>query len=96
MVEWCDNMNMSNYLDFKQVWVNELVGDTWLFLILGLIIIWLVAAKAKIPFQVTSLLSILWISVCFTIGYGEFTILWAMAIMGAGFVFYYGVAKLLK
>lgn len=89
-------MNMTNYLDLKQVWVSELVGDTLLFLIIGLVILWIAASKAKIPFQVTSLLSILWISVCFTVSYGEFTILWAMAIMGAGFILYYGVAKLLK
>jgi hypothetical protein len=90
-------MNMSNYFDLKQVWVNELVGDVWVFLFLGLIMIWLVSAKAKVPFQVASLLSIVWIGLAFTaVSTAEFTIIWAIVIMFAGFVFYYGVAKLLK
>lgn len=89
-------MNMSNYFDLKEVWVNELIGDTWVFLFVGLIMIWIISAKAKIPFQISGLLSIIWISLCFTISYSEFSILWALAIIAAGFMFYYGVAKLLK
>ena len=89
-------MNMSNYFDLKQVWVNELFGNVWLFLFIGIIAIWIYAAKAKIPFQVSVLLSIIWVSLCFTVAYGEFVILWALVLMFVGFVFYYGVAKLLK
>jgi len=91
-------MNMSNYFDLKTVWVNELVGDTWLFLFVGLIVIWIVASKAKMPFQVTTMFSIFWVGLCMaaSISTKEFTIVWALLLMGVGFIFYYGIAKLLK
>jgi len=90
-------MNMSNYFDLKTVWVNELVGDIWIFLFVGLIMIWIVSAKAKIPFQVASLLSIIWVGLSFAaIATSEFMIVWALVIMFAAFILYYGVAKLLK
>jgi len=89
-------MNMTNYFDLKQVWVSELFGDIWLFLFFGLIMIWLVSAKTKVPFQVAMLLSIIWLGLCFSFSTAEFGIIWALAIMFAGFMFYYGVAKLLK
>lgn len=89
-------MNMSNYFDLKEIWINELFGDVWIFLFVGLIAIWIISAKAKIPFQVATLFSIFWIGLCVSVGYSSYGILWGFAVLFAGFMFYYGVAKLLK
>jgi len=89
-------MNMSNYFDLRQVWVNELVGTPLLFFFVGIIAIWLFAARAKIPFNVTTLLSIVWVGVVFSIEPATFTLFWAIALMLSGLTFYYAIAKPLK
>lgn len=89
-------MNMTNYFDLEQVWVHELVGDIWLFVFVGIILIWLVCLKAKTPFQIPSLLTVIWAAICFSISYRDLLILWFFAIFIAAFIFYYVMNRILK
>jgi len=89
-------MNMTNYFDMEEVLVNELVGDIWLFVFIGIIMIWWFSLKSKLPFQIPILLSIMWFSVCFSISTGTLLILWFMALLAVGGLFYYGISKLLR
>jgi len=87
---------MSNYFDLEEIWVNELVGDIWLFVFVGIILIWLISIKSKAPFQIPALLTVIWCAVCFSIAYNALLILWFMAILIAGFIFYYVLNKILR
>jgi len=89
-------MNMSNYFDLEEIWVNELVGDVWLFVFVGIIMIWFIALKSKLPFQIPILLTVLWFSVCFSISTESLLILWFMVLLGVGALFYYGISKLMR
>jgi len=89
-------MNMSNYFDLEEIWVNELVGDVWLFLFVGVIMIWLVCIKCKTPFQIPALLTVLFSGIVFSIATNTLLILWFMAILAVGFMFYYGLSKALR
>jgi len=89
-------MNMTNYFDLEEVLVNELIGDIWLFVFIGVIMIWLYSLKSKLPFQIPILLSIMWFAVCFSISTGTLLILWFMALLAVGGIFYYGISKLMR
>ena len=89
-------MNMSNYFDLEEIWVNELVGDVWLFVFVGIVMIWLVCIKSKTPFQIPMLLTVVWAAICFSIATNQLLILWFMAILIIGFMFYYNMSKILR
>jgi len=88
-------MNVTQYLDLQQAWVYELSGGVFIFVILGLIAIWYISIKAKLDFQLSLLFSILFTGICFSIAYSELLIIWAFDVLVAGFLFYYGVSKLM-
>lgn len=53
-------MDVSNFLDFFDLWFNEIVGDTTLGFMLGLLLILGVGIKLKINNKVILLLAGLW------------------------------------
>ena len=89
-------MNQSAYFDLEDIWINELVGDIWLFLFVGLIIIWFVSIKAKIPHEISIILSVFWIGVVFVSAFDAILIVWILTVAGVGFLFYYNLTKALK
>ena len=89
-------MNQTAYFDLEDIWIYELIGDTWLFLFVGLIIIWFVSIKAKIPYQISIMLSVFWIGVVFTSALDAVIIAWILTVAGVGFLFYYNLTKALK
>ena len=58
-------MDQSNYLDLYDIFRNELIGDTNLFIIIGLLILTYYSIKYKVPWQVLTLIIILWIAIIF-------------------------------
>ena len=84
----------SNFLDIWDILVNELVGDVWLFIFLGLIMIWFLAAKSKLTTEVSMLFVILFLSAIFA--KTGLTILWAFTILGVGALFYYKISKIIR
>ncbi len=89
-------MNQSAYFDLEDIWINELVGDVWLFLFVGIIIIWFVSIKAKIPYEISIILSVFWVGVVFASAFDAILIAWILAVAGVGFLFYYNLTKALK
>ncbi len=87
-------MNMDNFLDLWDIWVNELVGDVWLFIFLALIMIWFLAAKSKISTEVAVLFSILFLSIIFA--QTNLIILWVFIILGVSAFFYYKYQKIIR
>lgn len=88
-------MNETNYFDMQDVLINELVGDLWLFLFIGLLLVVIIALKNRMPWQITSLLAIIWVSIVFAADTG-LVILWVMAVLASGGLFYYGMSKLIN
>ena len=88
MVESTDN-----FLDLYDIWVNELVGDVWLFIFIGLIIMWYLAIKSKMSTEVSMLFAIIFLSAIFA--KTGLTILWVFTVLGVGILFYYKMSKII-
>ena len=80
-------MNMNNFLDIWDIWVNELIGDVWLFIFLGIVLISYLSIKAKLSMEVTILLNILFLTIIFA--RSNLIILWAFIVLGGGGMVYY-------
>ena len=89
-------MNVTNYFDLEEVLVYELVGSVWIFVFLGIILIWYASIKAKLNFEIPLIATVLFSGICFSIAYNELLILWLLAIMFAGFTFYYGLSNIIN
>lgn len=84
-----------NYFDMWQIFVNEIIGNVWLFLIVGLIILTYFGIKAKMPIEVVSLFGIFWLILVFSKA-TSLIVIWVMIILFVGFNIYYVVAKALR
>lgn len=87
-------MNQTAIFDLKDLFMNELIGDVWLFVIVGLILIWLGAARAKLPMGISVVMSIWWLVVCFAMDTG-LVILWFFALLASALLFYYAMVKVM-
>lgn len=50
-----------NFLDFHEIFINELFGSLILFLIVVLVVIFIVSLRFRIPFEVSGVLGILFL-----------------------------------
>lgn len=83
-------ITQDNYFDLWNIFVNELVGNIWLAIILGIILIVYLAAKSNIPYQVTVLFLFIWGGIIYSA-----TLLneiWAFMLLIAGLLFYFGIS----
>ncbi len=87
-------MNPDNFLDIWDIWVNELVGDVWLFVFLGIVVISYLSIKAKLTMEVTILLNILFLTIIFA--RSNLIILWAFILLGGGAFAYYIYQKTIR
>ena len=87
-------INPNNFLDLWDIWVNELVGDVWLFIFLGLIIILYLSIRAKLSSEVTVLLSVLFLAIMFA--QTKFIIIWAFIILFIGGLFFFKYQKMIR
>ena len=85
----------TNYFDLGNLWFNELIGDFWLGVFIGLIIVVIVCIKAKIPYPVTIMLSMIWIGAAFSYNTTAL-ILWVFMVLFAGVVIYYSIGKFIS
>ena len=81
----------SKFLDFWDIWVNELIGDVWLFIFLGVVVISYLSIKAKFSMQLTILLNILFLIIVFV--KSNLVILWVFILLGIGIIFYFFYQK---
>lgn len=87
-------VNPNNFFDLYQVFVNDVVGDVYLAMIIGLLIILYVCIRSRMPLQVSGVLAVLWFSIVFA----ETRIwsVWVFVVLGVGVVFYYYVNKVIR
>lgn len=87
--------NVDNFLDLWDIWVNELIGDVWLFVFLGVIVISYLSIKAKFTMEVTVILNVLFLMIVFARATG-LSILWVFIVLGVGAFFYYIYQKTIR
>ncbi len=84
-------VTQNNFFDLWDIFVNELIGDVWLTIFIGLIVIFVLSIKFKMPFELTSSFGLLWIMVAFATTFME--ILWVLAILTSSGFFFYQLIK---
>ena len=89
-------VNINNFLDIWDLFVNELVGSVWLFIFLGIVVISYFAVKSKLPTEVIILLNILFVSIVYMGSRGSLLILWVFVVFGVGILFYYFYQKTIR
>lgn len=88
-------ISTTTFLDLKDVFFNEIIGDVTLGVIIGLLLIWIFSAKKNMPLKLSLYFGILWLAV-FTIGYPELLIIRITIVLAVGFTFYYSLSKALN
>ena len=87
-------INSTNYFDLYDVFVNELIGDVMLSIIIFLVVIWILSIKAKMPYQLSILFGILLLSIFFAETY--ILIIWVFVVLAVGLMFYYAINKMMR
>lgn len=87
-------VNVTGYFDLKEVIVNELVGSTTLFVILGILLIMYLAARFKIQWQATSILAILFLIGVFA-NFG-LVMLWVFILLFVGVFIVFASTRIFK
>ena len=87
-------MNPDNFLDLWDIFVNELVGDVWLFIFIGVALIAYISMKGKFPIEVTIMLEMLFLIIVFI--KGSLSIIWIFVILGASALFFYIYQKMVR
>ena len=88
-------MMPENFLDLHDVIFNELIGDIWLTIIIGLIVIFFLSIRFKMPFEQFIIFGVLWLSIMFA-AYTGMIIIWVFIGLIIGLIFYYAMAKAMK
>ncbi len=86
--------NTDKFLDIYDIWVNELIGNIWLAIFLGLIVIFFMTIRSKLPVQVSAMFSVLFLAAIFA--KTGLTTLWVFTVLGVGLVFYYRISKIIR
>ncbi len=81
----------NNYFDLYNLFVNELIGDLWLAVIIGLIIIFVISLKSRVPHEVNVLFAVLWLSIIYATSFIDN--IWVLLVMFVGLIFYYRMNK---
>lgn len=87
-------VNQNNFFDLYDIFVNELVGDVMLFVIVALIIIWYLSIKAKMPYQLAILFGLLLLTILFA--KTNILIIWVFIVLIVGLMFYYMINKVMR
>lgn len=88
-------MNPDHYFNLWDIFANELIGDVWLTIIVGLIIVYLFSAKFNFTFQVSILISLLYLSVISAILIDN-VLIWGFVVLAAGTLFYFAISSKLR
>jgi len=88
-------VDQTNYLDFRILYFNDLIGDVWLGILVGILLVVLWSLKNKMPLEVTIMFILLFLFIVFA----EFTqliIIWTLVGLFIGGLFYYVIKKMIE
>jgi len=83
-------INPKNFLDLWDILVNELIGDVWLFIILGFVVVVFISVRYfRMASSASIVLGILFVLMIMTTRYIAFIWIWIVTIVGIfGWVMY--------
>jgi len=82
-------VDVNNYFNFYDIFVNELIGNIWLAFFVGLIIIYIGSVRANMPQEITIMFSVLWAAIMFSVATSTLLIVWILlGIFVSGLVYY--------
>lgn len=82
---------METFLNIADFFFNHLVGDVYIGLFIGLLIIFILAIYSRMEHEITILLSIIWVFIIFE--YTQIILIWVGIITLVAFVIYYYLSK---
>ena len=88
-------INESNFLDLHDIFINELVGDVVLAIIISLVLVWFLSIKVKMPFELSILFGLLLLSIFFA-QYTSLITIWVFVVLIIGLMFYYAINKIMR
>jgi len=86
-------LNQTQPFDLWQI-SNELIGDVWLLIFVGLIVTWYLTIKGKLGYKTGTILSVLWLSIIFA--QTREIIIWTFVILFVGVIFYFIQARAIR
>jgi len=89
-------VNQYNYFDLWDLLVNELIGDLWLFILLGNILITYFCLRKQVGWQPTIVLNLLWWMIVFSEATGALLVLWTFVILLVGLLFYFIMSRVFR
>ncbi len=87
-------MDLTRYFDFKDIYFNELIGDVWLGVFIGILLILIICIKNRIPANVIILLETIWLGAVFAAT--NLLIIWAYMVLVVGIIAYYTISKIIQ
>lgn len=87
-------INQSNVFDLYDIFVNELVGDVVLTIIIALVLVWFLSIKARMPLEVSLLFGVLILVIFFA--ETQLLIIWVFVVLIIGALFYYTLNKIMR
>ena len=89
-------MDITQYFNFYDIFVNELFGDVWLFAIVGIILVWFICIRCRLPYHVPLLFTIIFFGMVYSQNPATLLLFWIIALMLTGFIFYYMISRMLN
>jgi hypothetical protein len=84
-------INPMNFLDFHEIFVNELFGNLYLFMAFILVVVLIISMRFRIPFEVSGLLAALFLLI--VIYSYNITAFLTIIVFGIGVLFYFMYAR---
>lgn len=87
-------MDVSKYLDLGNIFINEVIGDNALSIVIGLAAIIFLGIKLKMPFEVIVAFCLLFVAIMYE--QTRILAIWVLVILSVGGIFYYIYSRLIK
>ncbi len=84
-------MVQENYFDFYDILFNQIIGDVWLGLIVGLLVWTILGIKAKMPMPIIFIFDALWLIIVSV--ETEIWVIYVYTIFFLGVLFYYMISS---
>jgi len=89
-------INQENYLDVWQLFVNVIIGDLWLFVFIGCILITYFCLRKQVGWQPTIMLNLIWLMIVFSEATDALLIVWVFILLFIGSILYFTISKALR
>ncbi len=84
----------NNFFDLWDIFVNELIGDVWLTIIIGIIVLIFLSLKFRIPYEVTTVFAVIWLSIAYAATLIKSV--WVILVLLVAGLFFYRVSQILE